>query len=574
MQLVMRATGTEYCLTQLTMAVYYAIVVMGLCLVMGYAGQVSLGHGAFFAIGGYTSAVLTTHDFAALKAAAWAGWLQQAHLFIAKQDLYGNATMTVSPWAAFVAAMLATFLIALLIGYPALRLQGHYLAMATLGFGLIVSKMLLGSTITGAADGITGVPEWKLIGGLTVTGKSAARVQNYYIACGLALLLLVFLRNLVHSRVGRALQAIHDRETAANAMGINTAAYKLKVFVLSALLAAMAGCLLHPLHRRIGPSEAGALKSVRYVALAAAGGMANLWGVIVMSTALNFLSLRGWFGTYDNAVFGAILILIISLAPEGPLKPLGLWLRRVMGKRPALDGSSSGNHGRASVWGVPVRQKGDRNMALLEVETSAAASAAWWPWTGCRSRSTGQIKGVIGPNGAGKTTLFNIISGLLKPDTGRITFKGLPIDRVEALPDRAGRHVAHVSESQPVPAHERAGERHGGPALPDALGFPRVRLALAGPAEGGAGHSRGRPRATGVRRSGASGRLARGRAGVRPAPHGGAGARAGHRAGAAAAGRAGQRTEHAGEGRPRPADSARSATAASPSCWSSTTCRW
>jgi branched-chain amino acid transport system permease protein len=238
-QLTLRAAEMEYCMTQLTMAVYYAIVVMGLCLLMGYAGQVSLGHGSFFAIGGYTSAVLTTHDFSALKGSAGAGWLQQAHLFIAKQDLYGNATMTVSPWAAFVAAMLVTFLIALLIGYPALRLRGHYLAMATLGFGLIVSKMLLGSNITGSADGINAVPEWKLIGGLTVTGKSAERVQNYYIACGLALLLLVLLRNLVHSRVGRALQAIHDRETAANAMGIDTARYKLKVFVLSALLAAM-----------------------------------------------------------------------------------------------------------------------------------------------------------------------------------------------------------------------------------------------------------------------------------------------------------------------------------------------
>ena len=148
-------------------------------------------------------------------------------------------------------------------------------------------------------------------------------MQNYYIACGLAFLVLLFLRNLVHSRVGRALQAIHDRETAANAMGINTAAYKLKVFVLSALLASMAGVFFTHYTGGIGPSEAGALKSVRYVALAAAGGMANLWGVTVMSIALNYLSLRGWFGTYDNAVFGAILILIISLAPEGPLKRLG-----------------------------------------------------------------------------------------------------------------------------------------------------------------------------------------------------------------------------------------------------------
>jgi branched-chain amino acid transport system permease protein len=332
-QLVMRATGTEYCLTQLTMAIYYAIVVMGLCLLMGYAGQVSLGHGAFFAIGGYTSAVLTTYDFSRFQDAVWAGWLKQAHVFVAKQDLYGKAVTTASPWAAFLAAILVTFLIACLIGYPALRLRGHYLAMATLGFGLIVSKMLVGSTITGSADGINGVPEWNLVGGLTVTGKSAARVQNFYIASGLALLLLVLLRNLVHSRVGRALQAIHDRETAANAMGINTAAYKLKVFVLSALMAAIAGAFFTHYTGGIGPSEAGALKSVRYVALAAVGGMANLWGVTVVSTALNYFSLRGWFGSYDNAVFGTILILIISLAPAGPLKPLGLWLTRLAGKR-------------------------------------------------------------------------------------------------------------------------------------------------------------------------------------------------------------------------------------------------
>ena len=343
-QLVMRATETEYCLTQLTMAVYYAIVVMGLCLLMGYAGQVSLGHGAFFAIGGYASAVLTTYDFSRFKGAPWAGWLQKAHLLIARQDLYGNTAMTFSPWAAFLTAMLATFFIALLIGYPALRLRGHYLAMATLGFGLIVSKMLLGSNITGAADGINGVPAWKLLPGLAVTGKSAGRVQNYYIACGLALLVLVLLRNLVHSRVGRALQAIHDRETAANAMGINTAACKLKVFVLSALLAAVAGVFFTHYTGGIGPSEAGALKSVRYVALAAAGGMANLWGVTVISAALNYFSLRGWFGTYDNAVFGAILILIISLAPEGPFRPLGLWLRRLAGIRPPAPPPGAADH--------------------------------------------------------------------------------------------------------------------------------------------------------------------------------------------------------------------------------------
>lgn len=324
-QLLLRATEKEFCLTQLTMSLYYAIVVIGLCLVMGYAGQVSLGHGAFFAIGGYTSAVLTTYDFSKFKSAAWMGALKQAHLFVAKDDLYGGQILSASPWTAFLAAMLLTFVIANLIGYPALRLKGHYLAMATLGFGLIVNKMVLGSTLTGAADGINGVPEWNLGFGLTVAGKSALRVQNYYIAGGLVLLLLVLLRNLIQSRVGRALRAIHDRETAANAMGINTAAYKLRAFVLSALLAAMAGVFFTHYTGGIGPSEAGALKSVRYVALAASGGMASLWGVTGMSTALNYFSLRGLFGSYDNAVFGGLLILIVSIAPDGPLKPLAAW---------------------------------------------------------------------------------------------------------------------------------------------------------------------------------------------------------------------------------------------------------
>jgi branched-chain amino acid transport system permease protein len=331
-QLLLRGLHMDYCLTQLTLSLYYAIVVIGLCLVMGYAGQVSLGHGAFFAIGGYTSALLTTHDFSQFRDAAWAGWLRQTHAFVTKEDLYGNAILNVSPWGAFVVAMVVTFVIAHLIGYPALRLKGHYLAMATLGFGLIVNKFVQGTALFGAADGINGVPEWNLGWGLTVSGKRALRVENYYIACGLVLLTLLLLRNLVRSRVGRALLAIHDREIAANAMGIHTSAYKLRAFVGSALLAATAGVFFTHYTAGIGPSEAGALKSVRYVALAAAGGMASLWGVTLMSTVLNYLSLRGLFGSYDNAVFGAILILIVSLAPDGPLPPLGLWVQKLLKK--------------------------------------------------------------------------------------------------------------------------------------------------------------------------------------------------------------------------------------------------
>jgi branched-chain amino acid transport system permease protein len=328
LHLLVRSLGKEYYLTQLTMAVYYAIVVMGLSLVMGYAGQVSLGQGAFFALGGYTAAIMTTHDFSAYQSTAWMEALRTAHIFVSRPGLYGGQVMTMSPWASFFAALILTAAMAALIGYPALRLKGHYLAMATLGFGLIIHKIVVGSSLAGAADGINGVPEWNLAGPLTISGKTPLRVSNYYLACGLAFIVLIFLRNLLRSRVGRALQAIHDRELPANAMGIPTAAYKLKAFILSAVLAAVAGVFFTHFTGGIGPSEAGAMKSVRYVALCAAGGMANIWGVTIISVLINFMSLRGWFGSYDYAVFGLLLIAMVTWCPQGPLKPMGQWIRR------------------------------------------------------------------------------------------------------------------------------------------------------------------------------------------------------------------------------------------------------
>ncbi len=346
-QFLLSGLGLENRLSQLTMALYYAIVVIGLCLLMGYAGQVSLGHGAFFAIGGYATAVLTTVDLSPRGSSVVVSLLRQMGAVVQRQDLFGSPILTVSPWAAFAVALVVTGVVACLIGYPALRLKGHYLAMATLGFGLIVNKTLLGTALFGAADGINGVPPWTLLPGLTVCGDRPERVKNYYIACGLVLLILLLMRNLLRSRFGRALQAIHDRETAANAMGIDTATCKLQAFVVSALLAAVAGVFFTHFTAGIGPSEAGAIKSVRYLALAAAGGMANLWGVTAVSVMLNYLSLRGLFGSYDHAVFGGILILIVSLAPEGPLKPLGDWLRRLLRRPPAAGSERRPGHGAA-----------------------------------------------------------------------------------------------------------------------------------------------------------------------------------------------------------------------------------
>jgi branched-chain amino acid transport system permease protein len=280
-----QAFHANYLLTQLTMSAYYALVALGLCLLLGYAGQISLGQAGFFAIGGYVSALLSK-----------AG---------------------VDPRLAFIAAMAVAGAIAFLIGLPVLRLKGHYLAMATLGFGLVIEKILRGVNALGGADGISDVPAFPIVASLSVSGGRAARLPNFLIAFGVLALALALLTNLLASRSGRALRALHGNEEAAKAMGVDVFRSKLSVFVIAAVLAAAAGSLLTHYNGSIGPGEASVMKSIRYLAIVAVGGLSNFSGALVMAISLNFLSLRGVFGFYDDAFFGAILVLVMLLAPDG-----------------------------------------------------------------------------------------------------------------------------------------------------------------------------------------------------------------------------------------------------------------
>lgn len=318
-------TGTQFYLTQLTMSAYYGLVVIGLGVLMGYAGQISIGHAGFFAIGGYLSAALTTHNLIPFQDRALVGLLDSLGLLHASLDLYGGPLLTVVPWAACLFALTTAALIAWIIGIPVLKLKGHYLAMATLGFGTIIYRILLASPYFGEADGISEVPAFTLVpamgslGPIVVSGDFGLRVLNYYLACGILILGMVLLLNLIGSRAGRALRSLHGSEEAAEASGIDSARFKVRVFVLSAIYAALAGVLLTHYNGGIGPTEASVMKSVRYVALVAVGGMTNLWGTLIMGVGLTFLSLRGVFGVYDDAVFGMILILVMLFAPNGIL---------------------------------------------------------------------------------------------------------------------------------------------------------------------------------------------------------------------------------------------------------------
>ncbi|MFC1504000.1 branched-chain amino acid ABC transporter permease [Spirochaetota bacterium] len=319
-QCIVSIAGKTFYLTQLTMSAYYVLVVIGLCMLMGYAGQISIGHAGFFAIGGYTGAVLTTHNLAAYRGAGIVQMLMKIGILTMEKDFYGTEIIHFSPWIALGAAVIIIIVIACLIGMPILKLKGHYLAMATLGFGSIIYRIVLGTRIFGEADGISDVPAFRLFLNLKVSGDMSERISNYYIAWFLVIIGIIIIINLINSRAGRALRSIHGNEEAANAMGVDTARFKLLIFVLSAVYAGIGGFFLTHYNGGIGPSEASVIKSVCYVAIVAVGGMANIWGALSMGILLNFLSLRGYFGSYDDAVFGVILIVIMLFAPEGILK--------------------------------------------------------------------------------------------------------------------------------------------------------------------------------------------------------------------------------------------------------------
>ncbi len=316
-QLLTLVTGKAFLLTQLTMSAWYVLVAIGLCMVMGYAGQISLGQAGFFAIGGYTTAYLSTLDFTGRTAAGIGRLLDSAGLLIAKENLYGNTVTYISPWIALILAIVISAAAAWLIGVPILKLRGHYLAMATMGFGIIINRIVLGTKLFGEADGISNVPAFSIIPGFAVSGDFRVRVGNYYFAWLIIIIAMILLINLINSRSGRALRALHGSEDAADAMGVNTAKYKVSVFVIGAVFAAVAGFFMTHYNGGIGPSEAGVVKSIRYVAIVAVGGMANIWGTLIMGLLLNFLSLRGIFGHFDDAVFGIILILMMMFMPDG-----------------------------------------------------------------------------------------------------------------------------------------------------------------------------------------------------------------------------------------------------------------
>lgn len=275
-----------------------ATAVVGLNLLVGHAGQISLGHAAFLALGAYGSAILCARF----------GW---------------------PPMAALASSAAGVGAIAFVVGRPIFRLRGHYLAMATLGLGVIISIALGNETAwTGGADGTTVPP-------LSVLGLTLSSERAWYWTAAFALLAAVTLaENLVDSPVGRAVRALHGSETAAEVAGVDTARYKLRVFVVSAVFASVVGSLTAHHVGYITPQLASFFHSIELVTMVVVGGMASTWGGVLGAVLLTVLpQLLARFEGFEMIAFGLILMLTVIFLPRGLLPSLRILLRRILLRR-------------------------------------------------------------------------------------------------------------------------------------------------------------------------------------------------------------------------------------------------
>ena len=262
----------------------YSIITIALCLLTGYAGQISLGHASFFGLGAYISGVITTR--------------------------YG-----LNPWLCLIMGMGVSAAIALVIGAPSLKLRGHYLAMATLAFCIIITIIFNENmALTGGPDGLAFIP------GIGIMGYAVdSVVKYYYLVWAVVFVVLLLCLNIIRSRVGRALRSIHGSELAAGAMGVNVAKYKIYVFVGSAVLASVAGSLYAHYLNFINPASFDLFVSIKLLIMIILGGMHSLWGAILGATLISFLSYE-WLHYFEEAevmVYGAIVLIIVIFLPGG-----------------------------------------------------------------------------------------------------------------------------------------------------------------------------------------------------------------------------------------------------------------
>ncbi|MGC5019186.1 ABC transporter permease subunit [Micromonospora sp. DT47] len=435
-------------------ALIYGLAAIGLTLLMGLAGQVSLGQAAFFAIGAYGQAVLIT-----------------------------KYQVPMVP-AAIIAVSLA-MVAALLVGLPLLRLRGHYLALATLGLGIIVTVAATESEFLGATSGIYGVDK-PTFGGRRYDSPA----EYFWLLAPVVFLALLLARNIVTGRIGRALGAVNDSEIAAECLGVDTFRLRLQVFVLSAGFAGLAGVAYVHWIGVVNPNAANFPLSVEFLLMSVLGGLGSVWGAVIGAFSVELLDeglrsliptlVPGAVGEVQLIGFGVVLTAVILFVPGGIHEVWRRLLARLRRPAPATGEPAAAE---AEPDGSPLLAREGRPVAgepLLEVRDLTRRFGGVTAVSGVSfDVRAGEIFGLIGPNGAGKTTCFNMISGVLAPSAGSVRLGNTRIDGrkphvfAEARATRTFQNL-QIFRSTTVRGNVAVGRhlRSGAGMLRAALSFP------------------------------------------------------------------------------------------------------
>lgn len=289
----------SYLMNVLVFVGIHTMLAVALNLLLGYAGQISLGHAAFFGLGAYLSGVLTT-------------------------------TYQWNPWLAMLVAAVSVGGLAFMIGFPILKLKGHYLAMATLGLGIIVYIVFNEWVdITSGPSGFTGIPNLTL-GGLTFDSD----LKNYYLVWSFVLGCVLLSVNLANSRIGRAFRAIHDAEVAARVAGVNARLLKVQVFALSAMISAIAGSLYAHVMTFIAPPSFGFNVSVELLTMVVIGGLGSIYGSFLGALLLTLLpEFLRFMHDYDIIFYGGLLMVMTIFMPGGLVRGIPALYRKLTGAR-------------------------------------------------------------------------------------------------------------------------------------------------------------------------------------------------------------------------------------------------
>ena len=416
------ATLSDFQVSLLSNIGQYALVAIGLVMLTGVAGMTSFGQAAFVGLGAYGTALVGTAGAQAL-------------------GLDGSAML---PWLGLAVGLALTALVAWLLGVVTLRLSGHFLPLGTIAWGLSLYFVFGNLDVLGGHTGMGGIPSIEL------AGLSLASPR----ALGVLVWLVVFaalwaMSNLLDSREGRAIRALKSGRVMAESMGVDTGRYRLKVFVLAALLAGLSGWLYAHQQRFLNPTPFNLNIGIEYLFMAVVGGAGHLWGALLGAALLTLLKqelqdvlpkLLGASGSFEVIVFGLLMMLVLQRYADGLWPTLARLARRWVRAGAAVRGD-----GGTALAPRALPPRGSVVLSARQVSKRFGGLVA-------NDRvdldlRAGEVHALIGPNGAGKSTFFNMISGVDDPTEGQVTL----LDReMVNQPSRAfaalglGRTFQHV----------------------------------------------------------------------------------------------------------------------------------